>query len=97
LLGDTQARIAPSDETAAQDAESISDDEKERVANSAKILAEFKAKITLTKNQKELTDIGKSITPQVKAKMITSDVTELREFYQAREKDMPAEKQVANG
>jgi hypothetical protein len=92
LLGDTQARIASSDETAAADAERISDEEKERVANSAKILAEFKAKITLAENAAALKEIGKSITPQVKAKMITTDVTELREAYQNREAELPKDK-----
>jgi hypothetical protein len=92
LLGDTQARIASSDETAAADAERISDDEKERVAHSAKMLAEFKAKITLAETAAALKDIGKSITPQVKAKMVTTDVTELREAYQVREKELPQDK-----
>lgn len=92
LLGDTQARIASSDETAAADAERISDEEKERVENSAKILAEFKAKITLAANAAALKAIGQSITPQVKAKMVTTDVTELREAYQAREKELPQDK-----
>lgn len=92
LLGETQARIATSDETAAADAERIADDEKERIENSAKILASFKAKITLAESAAALKEIGKSITPQVKAKMVTTDVTELREAYQAREKDLPQEK-----
>jgi hypothetical protein len=92
LLGDTQARIATGDETAAADAESIADDEKKRIEHSAKVLAEYKAKITLAKNAKELSDIGKSITPQVKSLMITGDVTELREAYQVREKELPVDK-----
>lgn len=92
LLGETQARIATSDETAAADAESIADEEKERITNSAKLLAEFKAKITLAATAAALKEIGKSITPQVKAKMITTDVTELREAYQAREKELPQER-----
>lgn len=92
LLGDTQARIASSDETAAADAERISDEEKERVTNSAKLLAEFKAKITLAETAAALKEIGKSITPQVKAKMVTSDVTDLRDAYQAREAELPKDK-----
>lgn len=92
LLGDTQARIASGDETAAKDAESIADDEKERVANSAKILADYKAKITLVQDAAALKEIGKSITPQVKSKMLTTDVTELRDAYQLREKELPQER-----
>lgn len=92
LLGDTQARIASGDETAAADAERIADEEKERIENSAKILAAFKAKITLAETASALKEIGKSITPQVKAKMITTDVTELREAYQVREKELPQDK-----
>lgn len=92
LLGETQARIATSDETAAADAERIADEEKERITSSAKILAEFKAKITLAETAAALKEIGKSITPQVKAKMITTDVTELRAAYQAREQELPQDK-----
>lgn len=97
LLGDTQARISTSDETAAQDAENIADEEKARIESSAKLLAEFKAKITLAADAAALKAIGNSITPQIKAQMVTSDVTELREAYQTREKDLPAEKKAANG
>lgn len=92
LLGDTQARIASGDETASKDAESIADDEKKRIANSAKILADYKAKITLAQDAAALKEIGKSITPQVKSEMLTTDVTELRDAYQVREKELPAEK-----
>lgn len=96
LLGDTQAKIATGDETAAQDAENIADDEKKRIEESAKLLAEFKAKITLAETAAALKVIGNSITPQVKAKMITTDVTELRAAYQAREAELPAETRKAS-
>lgn len=92
LLGDTQARIASGDETAAKDAESIADEEKERVANSAKILAEYKARIALVQDAAALKALGKQITPQLKSQMLTTDVTELREAYQAREKELPQER-----
>jgi Cdc6-like AAA superfamily ATPase len=95
LLGDTQARISSSDETAAQDAEQIADDEKKRIAHSSKVLAEYKAKITLADTAKALSDIGKMITPQVKSEMITSDVTELRAAYQAREAELPQERKAS--
>lgn len=90
LLGDTQARIATGDETAAQDAESITDAEKARVESSAKLLAELKAKITLAENAAALKEIGKGITPQIKAQMVPADVADLREAYQARESELPA-------
>jgi hypothetical protein len=92
LLGDTQARIASGDETAAADAESIADEERKRVERSSKLLADYKAKITLAATAADLKKIGNSITPQVKAEMITTDVTALREFYQEREKELPQEK-----
>jgi hypothetical protein len=92
LLGDTQARIATGDETAAADAENIADDERKRIERSTKLLADYKAKITLAATAADLKKIGNSITPQVKAEMITTDVTALREFYQEREKELPTEK-----
>jgi hypothetical protein len=89
LLGDTQAKIASNDETAAADAERISDDEKARVSESSKLLAQFKAKIALAETAAALKEIGGAITPQIKSKMLTSDVSELREAYQSREAELP--------
>jgi hypothetical protein len=92
LLGDTQARIATGDETAARDAEQIADEDRAREEKSAALLKEWSAKITLAVDHDALKAIGKQITPQLKAQMLAADVASLRDTYQAREKELPAEK-----
>lgn len=92
LLGDTQARIATGDETAAKDAEQIADDDRDRSAKSTALLKEWSAKIALATDANALKAIGKLITPQLKAQMLAADVADLREAYQTREKELPAEK-----
>lgn len=85
LLGGTQAHINTSDETAAQDAEAIAEQEREREAKSGEMLEEFTAKIMLCKTADDLKAIGKQITPQLKAQMLPADVTKLREKYQEKD------------
>lgn len=88
LLGDTQAQISTSDETAAQDAEKLGEQERDRQRTSAAHLKDFSARITLAKAEKDLKDIGKEITPKIKAQMIPADVATLRETYQRREAEL---------
>lgn len=90
LLGDTQAKIATSDENAAKDAESLADDERARTEKSGQLLKEWTAKITLAADHDALKALGKEITPALKAQMLTADVASLREAYQAREKEVAA-------
>lgn len=85
LLGDKQAAIPTSDETATQDAEVLAEQDKEREQYSANHLRNFKAFIDLVNDVKGLKAIGKDITPQVKAQMLPAHVAELREHYQQRE------------
>lgn len=95
LLGDTQAKMATSDETASQDAEQIAKDDQNRAETSIELLQEFTAKIMLVKEAKELKAIGKLITPELKANMLTAHVAELREKYQDKEKDIGRRSSVA--
>jgi hypothetical protein len=95
LLGGTQAQIATGDETAAKDAEQLAKEEAERVKHSAEQLKQWQARIALATNKKELSDIGKQITQQVKAQMTPADVASLRETYQAREAELPAASEAA--
>lgn len=85
LLGGTQANMGTMDETAARDAEQIGQAEREREEQSAKIRREFSARIDLASTPKDLKAIGARITPQLKAGMLTSDVSALREKYLLRE------------
>lgn len=88
LLGETQAQISTADETASLDAEAISEQDRKREAESTEFLKNLSAKIVLCANKKELVDIGKTITPQLKAKMIPADVAELRDRYSIRETEL---------
>lgn len=90
LLGGTQAHMAGSDETAAQDAEQIAADDQKRAEVSAALLREWSARISLAKDASELKKLGKDITPQLKAQMTVVDVAALRDAYQTREKEVPA-------
>jgi hypothetical protein len=90
LLGDTQARMASSDESAAKDAEVLAEQDRARDGCSTTLLREFKAKVDLASDGKALKDIGKAITPQVKAQMLPAHVAELRDHYQQRESQLTA-------
>lgn len=85
LLGDKQAAIETSDETATKDAEVLAEQEKQHEAGSGELLRNFKARIDLAADAKALKAIGKEITPQIKAQMLPAHVAELREHYQHRE------------
>lgn len=84
LLGSIQANVL-TDESAAQDAETLALQEKERETASANLLRQLSAKIDLAENGAALKAIGKEITPAVKAQMLPADVATLREKYQSRE------------
>jgi AAA domain len=85
LLGGTQAQMVTSDEAAVADAEAIAKSDVEREKESARLLEEFGAKIALAKDAAALKEIGKTITPKVKAQMLPTDVAALREKYQEKE------------
>jgi len=85
LLGGKQAQIATEDETATVDAEALAEQERQREASSRRLLEEFTGKLMLAKTKEEVKAIGKAITPQIKAQMLPSDVTTLRERYQEKE------------
>ncbi len=85
LLGGTQAQIATDDETASLDGEALAAQERKRLAESAEILEEYQAKVSLCKTTEELKSLGKTITPQLKARMLPQDVSALRDKYQERE------------
>lgn len=88
LLGDKQAAIANGDEAAVRDAEELARQEKERASASASLLKEFSARIALAKDASSLKNIGKEITPQLKARMLPADVTQLRDCYTMRDDEL---------
>ena len=85
LLGGTQAHMATEDETASIDAESLAKAEREREQKSADLMADFEAHIKLAKTPEDLKAVGKTITPEVKKKMLAAHVAAIREQYQDRE------------
>lgn len=88
LLGDVQAQMDTSDQSAAKDVEQLIEAERQRGETSTKLLREWSARVNLANDGKALKDIGKGITPQLKAQMLPSDVALLRECYQAREAEI---------
>jgi len=88
LLSGEQAKIATTDETAAQDAEVLMQQDHERKGKSQDRYKQIVARITLAMDHKALKDIGKEITPQMKSEMLPDDVANLRERYLEREKEL---------
>lgn len=86
LLGKTQAVIATEDQTASRDAEALAAQEHDKIRESETLLSDFSAKFQLCKSVDALKQIGKEITPEVKDRMITADVAELKANYHAAEK-----------
>ncbi len=90
LLGATQAQIETLEQTAVKDAETLANEEAQRIARSAELLKEWAANVNLAKSQDALKQVGKLISPELKAQMTPQDVQALREAYQARERELPS-------
>jgi hypothetical protein len=95
LLGKVQAAVG-GDADAQKDAETLATQEKEREAASSTLLREFSARIDLAADAKALKEIGKGITPQIKAQMLPAHVAALREKYQEREQQLSRDGFVAD-
>lgn len=88
LLGKSQGHIADQDETTVVDAETLAEEEKNRIQESAAILEKMKARFVMCETLEALKEIGKEITPELKKRMLPSDVTDLRENYLEAEKNL---------
>lgn len=80
-LGGTQAVIKSDDETSQEDALKLMEEQKEKETESYAILGRFKARFALCEDFKALNDVNNEITPELKKKMTTSDVADLKEAY----------------
>lgn len=89
LLGTTQAQMESLESAAVKDAEQLAAEEASRIERSAALLREWVATVNLAKTAGDLKEVGKLITPQLKAQMTPQDVQSLREAYQQREKELP--------
>jgi hypothetical protein len=90
LLGNVQAKIDSDDETATKDSEALAKEEQERQVFSADQVRRFSAMIELADTADALKRVGDAITPEIKKRMVTAHVTELREKYREAEKRLPA-------
>ena len=88
LLGEVQAKISTTDETAAQDAEVIGEQDREREKAGEESYNIFASRITLCKDVKELKAIGAELTTKVKAQLGPDRLDSLREKYLEREKSL---------
>jgi hypothetical protein len=86
LLGEKQAQVEDPDSTAARDAEALSEREEGRERRGAELLEKLSAKITLCDSYEDLKQIGDEITPELKKRMATQQVSELRAKYLEAEK-----------
>lgn len=89
LLGATQASMETLDKTAIKDADTLAQEEAERIKRSADLLREWVANVNLAKSHDSLKNVGKLITPDLKAQMTPQDVQALRDAYQVRERELP--------
>lgn len=83
LLGGAQAQVAAESDVASGDAEKRAEEDAEKAGESQRVLEKFSARITLADTEEELKEIGKEITADLKKRMVSSDVAELRKVYQA--------------
>jgi hypothetical protein len=88
LLGDKQAQIKSDSETASIDAEKIAEQDAIKEATSAELLKKMTSKIALCETPEQLKTISKEITAELKNKMTTHHVSELRSIYLEAEKDI---------
>lgn len=81
LLGEKQALVEDPDAVAAKDAESLSQDERDKERTGQAIMERMCARISLCQDTAELKAIGKEITPALKKQMTPQQVTALRDKY----------------
>lgn len=81
LLGEKQAVVEDPDAVAAKDAEALSQEERDKEKDGQDIMDRMCARIALCANIKDLKDLGKEITPELKRRMTPQQVTALREKY----------------
>lgn len=88
LLSGQQAQTPTEADISSGDAEKRGEEEAAKTSASQRTLEKFLARISLCEDVRELSVIGKEITPEVKKGMVPSDVADLRKAYQKREATM---------
>lgn len=87
-LGDKQAVIADDEETGQKDAERLTEDDLTRVAESQNVKEHFMARLMLCDKQELFKALNAELTPDIKKKMTTSDMAELKEKWVERMKSL---------
>jgi hypothetical protein len=88
LLGDKQAVIRSSDETAATDSENLAEAERQREQESIELMRQYEARMKLSMTTKDLESVSKELTPDIKRKMLTAHTEALRAIYLERSKEL---------
>jgi hypothetical protein len=83
-LGDKQAVIADDEETGQKDGERLREDEINKIAESENTKEHFKARLMLCDTIELLRALNKEFTPEIKKKMTTTDLAELKETWTDR-------------
>jgi len=81
LLGKSQAKIETEDEVAARDAEALTEEERNRIETSERLLNKHRAAFAAAETLDALEAASKQVTAAVKKEMTTSDTAELRNAY----------------
>jgi hypothetical protein len=81
LIGGEQAHIASEDEAAAQDADALMREDRDKAKKSADTLRKFKGHLDTADSEAQVKAIGDEITPGLKRGMVTEHVNELRQHY----------------
>ena len=83
LLGGKQADMQSIDETSQEDAEKIAEMDLQKEAKSNELYEWFSPRFKIANSLEAIESIAKEITKEVKAQMLTSDTTKLKEEYLA--------------
>ena len=83
LLGAKQAQIQSEDEAAAQDAEALANQERDRLQVSRELAERLAAKFNLCESVVEAEALSRTITPGLKKEMTSDDLANVRSAYLA--------------
>jgi hypothetical protein len=97
LLGTTQVAPPTDDEVGQLDAEALVRQDTERVERSAELAAEYTARFAQADAVGALERVGRALTPQVKGRLVTGDLTRVRKAYAVRLGQLKAEDQAPHG
>lgn len=85
LVSGTTHGSIDSDADTIRDQEVLDREDADRTAFSTQKTDEIKARFTLAKTLDELDAVGAELTPEIKKRMLTAHIAELREMYQDRD------------